>query len=256
MKLVQKLPLGLALAACMMMSSCSQEDVQVEQLQVEKKDIGLDANRGIAAAPYLPTTSGPAGNNTFAPGWQKKMEFNPLDPVEPIVRPTGTSTTTGLWGDPSFPWTKPLSVPPGSTLGETNNFVTFITQQNVLSPYASNSKVISTIKNLTPGKKYAVTVSVASTICTINGEQTQYAKAASVHIIGTLTPAYNNVHTVFDLTDKQAEWVTKTIVFEAQSSEVEVYFERWFSQGYYPSSDKYLWYMHGFVGKNDVVEVP
>lgn len=256
MNLVQKLPVGLAVACCMMMSSCSQEDVQVAQSKMESVATGPNAERGIAATPNLPTTNGPAGNNIFASGWQKKMEFNPFDPEESIVRPTGTSTQTALWGDQNFPWIKPLPIPPGSNLGNGNNFVTFITQSNVLSSYGSNSKVTSTIKNLTPGKKYAVTVSMATSSCTINGQPTGYAKAAAVHILGTISPCVNGVNTVFDFTEKESIWVTKTITFEAQDSEVTIYFQRWFNEGYYPTSDQYLWFMHGFVGKNAVVEVP
>lgn len=45
MTLIQKLPVGLSLAACMMMSSCSQEDVQVAQ--PEKVENGFNTERGV-----------------------------------------------------------------------------------------------------------------------------------------------------------------------------------------------------------------
>lgn len=237
----------------MMMSSCSKEDVAEPEKGRMENGFSNERGGGLQSLPKVATTDAPAGNNAFATGWEKKIEWY-VDHL--IVRPAGTSTKTHLWGDQNSPWTKPFLNPPGATIGNENNFVTLIQQNNVLCDYPSDSKVKSTIKNLKPGKKYAITVSMASSVCLKNGEPTQYAKAASFHLPNTVSTAVNEAHTVFDLTGKEAEWVTKTITFEAKSSEVEVYFSRWIGAPFYQPDGTFLSYIHGFIGENAVVEVP
>lgn len=252
MKLVQKLPIGLALAACMLMSSCSQEDVALpENGKTENRFNNHRGGGPLQGLPQIPTTDGTAGNHVFAPGWAKVTNVSPDDPVK---QATGTSTKTHLWGDQNFSWTKPLLNPPGASNNDANNFVTVMNQKDLLGGFSSGSSAKSTIKQLKPGKKYAVTISVASTVCIKNGEPTQYAPSATIFIPGTIGGNYSA--TEFNLGEKQAEWVTKTIVFEAQSTEAEILFSNFPGNWFFQNNSKYFFYAHVFVGKNAIVEVP
>ncbi|MDR6808606.1 hypothetical protein J2Y45_005818 [Dyadobacter sp. BE34] len=64
--------------------------------------------------------------------------------------------------------------------------------------------------------------------------------------------------TPFDLRGKQAEWVTKTITFIAQGTEETATFLQYVNMEpqFYSTHDKYLTYMHAFVGDNAIVEIP
>jgi hypothetical protein len=244
MNLAQKLPLGLALACCMMMSSCSQEDVQV----AGPETISSTSNLKVASLPAIPTTNGPSGNNKFASGWKKLVMSSP-DDLQLYV--AGTSNKNGLWGNAFFPWSKPL--PNNFAI---TNFVTFTRQKNVLANYGTYSAVQTKITGLIPGKKYAVTFNVASTIRTISGEPTQYSPGVVVDILGTLSPSpLGPGTTVVDLTNKEAEWVTKTITFQAVSSETLVNIQPYADSNYFNSHNKFLHYCHVFVDQNAITEV-
>ena len=250
MKLVQKLPLGLALAACMMMSSCSQEDVQVAEPETEKIGNHFSSAHGIPVIiPYIPTTNGPAGNNTFAAGWSKFITYNPDDLVKYA---TGTSTVTHLWGDPSIPWLTPLLAP----LPNADKIITMMYQKNALgSPGSTNSRVKTTIKNLKPGHKYAVTILGASTIRMLNGQPTQYAKAIGIEITNVIhvNPASNIA--LVDLIGKECEWVSKTITFEAKGTEADLYAYCTSTAAYYDSLPSFYHYGHIYVGNDAVKEI-
>lgn len=244
MNLVQKLPIGLALAVCMMTSSCSQEDVQM----AGPKPVASMSNLKVASLPAIPTTNGPSGNNKFASGWKKLVMSSP-DNLQLYV--TGTSNKNGLWGSAFLPWLKPL--PNNFAI---TNFVTFIRQKNVLANYGSYSAVQTKITGLIAGKKYAVNLSVASTIRTVNGEPTQYSPGVTVDIAGTLSPGpLGPGMTVVDLNNKEAEWVTKTITFQALSSEILVNIQPYADSNYMNSHSKFLHYCHVFVDQNAITEV-
>lgn len=251
MTLIQKLPLGLALAACMMMSSCSQEDVQV----AKPEQTNLSSNSKVAAGPYIAPTAGWAGDHVFAPGWNKCIESSPDNKQ---VNSAGTSTITSLWGNLFQPWIKALPLPGANAGNNQGNFVTFVVQRNVLdnSPAGTASKVETKITNLQPGKKYAVTLKLASTIKMRNGKQTQYAKTVNVDIAGTVNPDLGNGITTTDLTGKEAEWVTRTITFVAPDTELTMYVRATVSQAYNDTHDKFLMYAHVYVPQNAIVEVP
>ncbi|MDR6808607.1 hypothetical protein J2Y45_005819 [Dyadobacter sp. BE34] len=171
MTLIQKFPLGLALATCMIMSSCSKDDVQVAQPEKVASGFNNERGGGLQGLPTIPTTDGTAGINMLVADWSFSQQGNPVE--------VGTSTKTHLWGDSNFPWTKPFLNPPGANNNNPNNFVTIMSQENVL---ANDDKITTSfatakIKHLKPGKKYALTVSVASSICIRNGEPTVYSPA-------------------------------------------------------------------------------
>jgi hypothetical protein len=245
MTLIQKLPLGMTLAACMLMSSCSQEDVQMAQPLNEQTKMGFNSARLGDELPKIPVTNGTTGNNSFASGWKKLVNTVPDDPQ---IYQTGTSSLTHLWGDQTLPWLKPLPLPAING----GNIVTFMRQRNVVNPAATVSSQVGTIiKNLKPGKKYAVTIFVASTITMINGAPTQYAPKVDVELTGV---AGASQHTFFDLDGKEAEWVSKTIVFEAAATEVPVSVSCLTNSQFY-NSGKFLHYAHVFVAQNAVTEV-
>lgn len=244
MKLVQKLPLGLALAACMMMSSCSQEDVA--EPQVGKS--GNPYNLKVAAVPSIPTTGGWAGDNVFAPGWEK---FVTKIPDDKQLFATGTSTKTHLWGNPYMPWVKPLPQITAYNGNNVGNFVTFMMQKS--NGTSTFSKVTTSIKNLVPGKKYMITFFASSAIRLKNGQPTQYCPGVCVEIPGTVQPN-GSALTVVDLKGKEAEWVQKTITFQAQSTETKVVIFTYVSQEYYYNTPQFLHYGNVFVPQNAVIE--
>jgi len=251
MTLIQKLPIGLALAACVMMSSCSEEDVaQPEKSRMENGFSNERGGSGLQAVATIPTTDGPAGINIFAPGWEKIVTSYPDDPQ---INQAGTSTKNYLWGDPNLVWTKPLLNAPGANNNNTNNFVTIFTQKDVIGNFENVSEARTKIKNLTVGKKYAVTISVASTIYVRNGQPTQYLNNAEIEIPGMISGWQNKKQ--YDLHTKKAEWVTHTIIFAAQSSEVPVTFRTNVVWNGTPPW-KHLAYAHAFVDTDAIVEVP
>lgn len=238
MKLVQKLPMGLALAACMMMSSCSQEDVaQPEKGRIEN---GFSSKRGggpLQGVPQIPTTSGSAGDNIFAKGWEKYVHTIP-DNLEKYA--TGTSTASHLWGNASFPWLKPLSLFAGC------NFVTFMSQKGHID-FNSYSKVQTTLKNLKPGKQYAVKLYASSTVRMLNGQPTQYALGVNVSFPGG--------NEDINLIGKEAEWVSKTITFTATASEESFFFRTSMNDQFFNSQNKFFQYAHILVPQDAITEL-
>ncbi|MGX5853491.1 hypothetical protein ACWKW6_07595 [Dyadobacter jiangsuensis] len=243
MTLIQKLPLGLALAACMMMSSCSQEDVQVAGPEAYKA-VTLSKLK-VASTPVIETTNGPAGNNVFASGWLKLVTFIP-DNLKWFA--AGTSSLTHLWGNQSLPWFKPLAPPAQNATG----IITFTQQKNFVVANGTMSQVYTYIKNLTPGKKYAVKVYGATTIAALNGKTTQYGNGIMFQLEGTTDPGF---HVEIDLQQKQAEWVGKTIVFEALQDQVLVRISPNSSNSYFQSTPKFYHFLHVFVGSDAIKEL-
>lgn len=248
MKLVQKLPLGLAIAACMMMSSCSHEEVQSPLPQTESAStdasskVNALAGGGVLAQPAsIPITEGKKGVEVFPTGWNKVIE---VAPDGSPAYAAGTSSFTHLWGDALRPWVVPLSSPANNA----NSVVTFQKQKKIFSDNGSRSTVTSKIKNLIPGKKYAVTLSFATTILNIHGELTQYAQRVTVNVSSGAV----GVDEYVDLVGKEATWVTKTIVFEAKDTEATIQMYASTSQSYYDSHEKFLQYAHVYVGNNAV----
>lgn len=246
MTLIQKLPLGFAIAAFMMMSSCSQEDAQIVQPLTEKTN--EHSSLKVAANPTIPATNGSPGQQVMPVGWIPSA-YNSGQTV------CGTSTITNLWGSPYLPWIKPLPLPGQSAANNAGNFITFIYQKKFLDPSSSTFSTVRTkIKNLVPGKQYAFTFKVSSTILVKNGETTQYAPAVDVEVPGTISSPTD--HTYINLVGKEAEWVTKTITFVAQDPEVQVNVVSSFDAQYYNSHSKFFHYSHIYVPQNAVVEVP
>ncbi|OJV18048.1 MAG: hypothetical protein BGO21_14645 [Dyadobacter sp. 50-39] len=234
----------------MMMSSCSQEDVQVAQHEKVENGFNNERGGGLEGLPTISKTDGTPGIYITRPDWT-------------ILQPNGiaeggTSTKSYLWGNPSFPWTKPLVNAPGANNNDANNFVTFLAQYKVLSPDYTDSRASVKLKHLKPGKKYDVTLSLASSVHLRNGEPTDYAPGARVQIPGTISQNAGSGVTVFDLRGKQAEWVTKTITFVAQDTEQSIYIFNYLNLDpqFVSSHDKYIAYMHVFVGEKAIVEVP
>lgn len=231
----------------MMMSSCSQENIES---QPHTENLLIDANSKanvlagsgvLGQLPSIPVTDGSQGVEIFPTGWSKVVNVVPDGLPEWAA---GTSSLTHLWGSAVLPWVTPL----GSPDGNANSIVTFQRQKNVIISGGTQSFVSTKIKNLIPGKKYAVTFSFATTILSSHGESTQYAQSISVNIPGSLGGNTQEV----DMVGKEAAWVSKSIVFIAQSTEANVNINISLSQNYYESHDSFLQYAHVYVGKNAV----
>ena len=159
MNLVQKLQIGLGLA-CMMLSSCSKEDVQTPLPLVNEttEHSGLrDGGNGMEQLkPYFAPTIGQPGFNWYPTDWERNIG----SPDNLIELPTGTSNLTNLWGNPLAPWVKPLPTIPGVI--DMRSMLTVITFRD---PYNSRKSIVKTkIKNLKSGKKYAVSFFVAGSL--------------------------------------------------------------------------------------------
>lgn len=243
--------MGLVLAACMMMSSCSPDDVAKPYPQTESSltDVSSKVNAlpggGVLAQPAsIPITEGKKGVEVFPTGWSKVINVTP-DGLPAYA--AGTSSLTHLWGDPLLPWAVPLSSPAINA----NSIVTFQKQKNVFTNGGTRSTVKSKIKNLIAGKKYAVTLLFATTIVSYHGDPTQYAQNIHVNISSGLVGVGEEV----DLVGKEATWVTKTIVFEAKDTEAIIQMYATTSQDYYDSHEKFLQFAHVYVGNNAVLKL-
>ncbi|PSL27958.1 hypothetical protein [Dyadobacter jiangsuensis] len=242
MTLIQKLPLGLALAACMMMSSCSQEDAA--EPEKEKTSNGFSSAHGISTVPIFPSTFGSKGSNSLPTGW---LDYNNPVPYDPAGHAIGTSSLTYLWGDPSKPWLKPLPQPTPNAA----SILTFTLQKNFTVANGTQSKVYTTIKNLIPGKKYSIKLYGATTIASLNGNTTQYGRAIDIFFDNTTNPS----HTKIDLDKKEAEWVSTTIFFEPTKDEVRVFISPIGDSKYNQSHPKFYHYSHIYVDENSLKQL-
>ncbi|WP_031526556.1 hypothetical protein [Dyadobacter crusticola] len=245
MNLVQKLPVGLAIACLLTLSSCSEETMQTADPLNERNSSSLREGQeggGIVVLPSFPTTNGPTGSNVYATHWERNILTNPDNPQ---ILPTGSSSFTHLWGNSNSPWSKPLPAIAGAT--SPASIATVTTNSNTWSPNGKRSGVKTKLKYLKPGKKYTITFRVATT--QYNGYLlpfvATYAKA--VHLVRSYSTGA--VADYVDLTGKQAVWVDKTITFTAEESEMTLSFSAInANEGEYS-------YAHIFVDKNAIQEV-
>ncbi|KAA0990861.1 hypothetical protein [Dyadobacter aurulentus] len=252
MNLVQKLPIGLGLACMMMLSSCSKEDVSAPEPQVGgvNESSGLrEETGGVVALPVFPSTIGATGFNIYPAHWKRVVIPN-LNALTLNVLPTGTSTSTHLWGNASLPWTKAIQaineVPNGSQI------VTVTSSKSNFFYLTDHSAVKTTIKNLKPGKKYSLTFYVASTHKNVVPAPftSGYAKEAGISLSysgpnGSFSKAY-----YVDLNNKEAVWVSKTIIFDTiGATEVD------FGFACASAKDGEYSYANIFVDKNSIKEV-
>lgn len=248
MKLVQKLPIGLGIV-CMMLSSCSKEDVQTPEPQVASENVhsSLKTNDEVAAGPFFPTTVGGEINyNVYPRYWERGVTV----PDNLIGIPTGTSSLKSLWGQwyAENQWIKSLPAVPcnlsATSMLTVRSFTSLIAETN------KRSHVFTTIENLKVGKTYAATIYVASTITNrVLGANTKpvYAKSAEVKIYPYANGGEVNVSV--DLTAKEAVWVKKTITFTPTKSTAKF----WFS-GLTKTGDVYS-YIHLYVDPTSIKEL-
>lgn len=252
MNFVQKLPIGLSLACIMMMTSCSQDDVQ--NPAPEAGSVRTEASlRGIGGGPLvlqpeLAGTNGPWGADRFADRWQVDAcpgSGNPLD------FPSGTSSLKSLWGNDATPFAKALPEIPG--ISDMRGVIT-VTTNTFMATTAPGAKSIakSTIKNLVPGQKYEIKYYVA---CAVPA-QTVQGKIPSLTENVVVTLKYNAAgktqftgNHITSLAGKHSEWVAKTIIFTAEDTEVDFLFgasTKWAGQ---------YTYTHLYVDKNSMKKV-
>ncbi|SKC15063.1 hypothetical protein [Dyadobacter psychrophilus] len=233
MNLLQKLPIGLGLACLMFMSSCSKEDAAVSPALKQEQENIHSSHKGVTyVLPFFAPTIGAVGKEVYPAGWQA-YSFGPGQ-ADPLI-PAGTSSLTHLWGGNAFPWEKPL--PPVPTAPNANSVVTVSNHGSVNDISYAGTK----IKNLTPGRKYAITFYLATT--KLKGAYTTPQEYA--------TNIYINLNAKFvqvNLKGKEATWIPQTITFDAVSNE-EVF--DFFAGGEIGSYA----YAHVFVDKNSIKDV-
>jgi hypothetical protein len=231
----------------MMMSSCSQEDVQVPEPSGEEVGIAYNPHRGIVTGPEFPTTNGPAGIWWLAQDWKRLPKGYPGDNIPEDEYPTGTSSLTHLWGDQSKPWIKPLPQPTPSAYG----VATFTMMKN-MSGNIANATVFTKLKNLTPGKKYSVKIYGASSIAYLNnGYSHEYGRGISIEAIN----GGNSLSTILDLTGKEAEWVIATLAFTAASDEVTLKCSGYADDQYIQSHPDFYHQLNVYADKHSIKEV-
>jgi hypothetical protein len=213
MKLVQKLPIGLGIV-CMMLSSCSKEDVQTPVPKAES--VNTSSNLKVdAAAPSISSTKGYAGINILPANWGRNAVGYSNNQV---AYPTGVSNIKNLWGDPSTPFEQSLSLIPWAP-----NITSFITVTTTGTwNNASKSSVKTKIQNLTIGKKYSLTVYVSSSLPKgVSGVASPtFAKTGLLSVRSAAGFQKANV----DLTSYKNCWVQKIFTFTASSSQMDFAF--------------------------------
>jgi hypothetical protein len=247
MNLVQKLPIGLSLACMVMLSSCSKEDVQSPTPQaaggIENSSLRSSGGELIAtptilnALPVFPSTGGPAGLNSLPAFWNN-VPGNP----KPATYGSGTSTLLYLWGESVYPWQLALPILPSDP--SNIHLVTVTSGETGGSLVHNGSKVETKIRNLIPGKKYAIKFWVSTTK---RGVGTAYAKKAAIYLgpLGFGPTICNYV----DLTNKKATWIEKVLTFTATSAEMP------FSIAGYNEQTGVISYVHLFVGQNAISQI-
>ncbi|MCE7062412.1 hypothetical protein [Dyadobacter sp. CY343] len=246
MDVMKKLPIGLGLACMMMLGSCSKENVVSPEAQIAGKS-GVSPAPIILELPSLAPTHGTTGLDVYPLKWERNNNnyFGDLQKL-----PTGTSSFTHLWGDPSNPWVTPLPVIPSGQ--NTGSILTITTgASSWQDELGKGSSVKSVIKNLMPGKHYTVKFYVASTIPAIQDSSVNcvYAKSARIAMFFP-KPNAPSVHDYpVDLTNSNANWVVKTITFEAHYKEAVFGFS-----AYAPKPGQYS-FAHIYVDKNSVKKI-
>ncbi|WP_166444559.1 hypothetical protein [Dyadobacter bucti] len=256
MNLVQKLPIGLSLACMMMMTSCSQEDVQTPEPEAAAPRTEASL-RGIGGGililqPELATTNAVWGNDRYADKWER---YTYPGSGNPLMYPSGTSSLKSLWGDDSKPFVKALPEIPG--IADMRGILTVTTNSIVADviPGVSNATSVakSTIKNLKPGQKYQIKYYVACAVPAQNaqGKIPVFAEKANVRLQYNASgkTQFSGNYGITSLAGKHAEWVAQTIIFTAEDTEVDFIFS---SAVKNPGNYSYV---HMYVDKNSMKKV-
>jgi hypothetical protein len=252
MNFVQKLPIGLGMACMMMMTSCSQENVQTPEPQVanERTEASLRGIGGgiLVLQPELARTNGPWGVDRYADKWDR---YTYPGSGNPVTYPSGTSSLKSLWGDDAKPFVKALPEIPG--IIDMRGIVTVTTNSTISDVVigASNGKSVAktTINNLTPGQKYQIKYYIA---CAVPAQNAQ----GNIPVIAEKAVArlqYNapgktqfSGNYITNLAGKHAEWIPGTIIFTAEDTAVDFIFS---SSVKNPGNYSYV---HMYVDKNSM----
>ncbi|TLV00280.1 hypothetical protein [Dyadobacter luticola] len=214
MNLTQKLPAALGLACLMMISSCSKNEVQTPEPKADH--LNENSNLKTESLYFSSPTKSTVGENKLPANWQRTtaLGFSQNQTLYPV----GVSNLVSLWGKPTIPWVQNLCTIPG--LSTTNTFVTITTSG--MYNHGTMSSVTTKIKSLTAGKKYALTVWVATTVPkagTTNRIST-FAKTAMFSVRSGNTFYDGSV----DFTSFKNTWVEKTLTFTAPGPEMDFIF--------------------------------
>lgn len=255
MNLVQKLPIGLSLACIMMMTSCSQEDVQTPAPEsgAARTEASLRGIGGgiLVLQPELAPTNAVWGSDRYADKWER---YTYPGSADPSAFPAGTSSLKSLWGDDSKPFVKALPEIPG--IADMRGILTVTTNSIIAEAVlgASNSKSVSktTIKNLTAGLKYQIKYYVACAVPAQNAQGKVPVIAEKVNVrLQYNAPGKTQFsgNYITNLAGKNAEWIPGTIVFTAEDTEVDFIFS-----SSVKNSGNYS-YVHIYVDKNSMKKV-
>jgi hypothetical protein len=249
MKLVQKLMVSLTLACVMLMTSCSKHDALTPEPKMESMNEHSNLKEGpgpvVIIPPHFPSTKGSTGLNVYPPDWERSTSLS--GPVSSKELPTGTSNLSHLWGNPTLPWVKSLpAIPNAYSIVNFGSIVTTSTYQNNVSN-GENSAAKAKITNLKPGKKYEISFYVASTICSFsqNTYKSSYASIIHVHLSNLAFP----INYYINVEGKQAEWVKKTMTFDAINTEISISFDASVLE------KKGYGYAHMFVDKDAIKQL-
>lgn len=250
MKLVQKLPVGLSLACMMMISSCSQQDVQtpapesaLQKTDATMRGIGEDVLNTPAS---LATTNAPWGKNKYPEFWKRDVSAGSQD-VQAL--PAGNSSLESLWGDDSKPFVQALEKIPG--IPDMRGILTVTTNTNATTLSGAKAIGKTVITDLVPGQKYKVKYYVA---CAVPAETEQgmlpvFADKVNVSL------RYQNPQfgienlSVTSLVGKHGIWVPVTATFTAYATQVDFLFSTSTA-----NAGKYS-YAHIYVDKNAIKKI-
>ncbi|MEO6286606.1 MAG: hypothetical protein ABIN80_24670 [Dyadobacter sp.] len=242
---LHKLPMGLSLACLMMMSSCSKEDALSPEPKIESVNTSSDLRGGVISAylPYLAGTNGQPGLDIYPLNWERN-NTNYFS-TNSVTLPTGTSSLTQLWGN-SVKWAKPLETIP--TAPKANSVVTVTTKAcSWAGEFENQASVKTKIKNLIPGKRYAITYYVASSIHALQDSNGLSSYATKVRV-SLSDEGHGGGNYYVDLTGIKAEWVAQTVTYAAGSTEADLAFSAITQKGKYA-------YAHIFVDKNSIIKL-
>ncbi|WP_031528847.1 hypothetical protein [Dyadobacter crusticola] len=240
MNLVQKLPIGLGLACMMLLSSCSKEDVQTPEPKVAS--VNEHSNEKTASPPWVFGTKGFPGQNILPGFWERNDKVG--YPSDPTLYPVGTSSPSHLWGNASMPWLQLPSLIPNQPW---NSFITV--KSSTAFDVKKQSRVKTKMGGLTPGKKYALKVYVATTLPKIQGRNTQVPHYAKSAVVSALYSNQTPQGLVVDLTNSKNTWVPVTLNFTAIAPEMDLTFRS------NSAKEGEFSYAHIFVGSGVITQL-
>lgn len=239
MNLVQKLPIALSVACAMMLSSCSQEDVQTPEPKVAES-VNTHSSEKQDLVPWIYGTKGYEGSNILPNFWERHN----ADVSDQGFAPVGTSNRIYLWGASVFPFQPALPAIPGQPW---NSFISTSSSSAVDSKKMAIVK--TTIGSLLVGKTYRLRVLVATATPKYAGigAVPRYAKECEIRLGDSKNGVSKSVKINF--ANKQNTWIEKDIYFEATDNKMTFFYRA------LPEKEGQTAWAHLFVGSGVIVKL-